>query len=325
MKYIKKTQLVAAITGLGCALLTPLALSETSKLGNTVAIKVNCERSPSALKEALQCKPRKALNLILSGQCEGPLEINRTQKTVLLSAEGEKAIISIPDRQDIVSAVKVTSSNVTFKNLHFDLPADKKMLSVEHNAVVNIEGLSSNYHYGETQEKPHIYVLGNSSLISTNQRAVDLRVSGSSYAQFNKGNQEVSLIISDTSAVLAKDGSEFEKIDLWGNAHLEGNTGMSVNSLSLFGQSSAEVLSSQVAALTLGGRTMFAAYEYSTVTGPYTFYTNNYIFEAMDSSVNNWQQQDHPNALTIGFNAVVNGHTYLGWSWVGEDGITKAE
>ena len=282
---------------------------------------IDCDRNPTALNKILTQKAsNKALILTIKGTCEGPITINRIGSTLIQSAEGEQAVISLNQQSDADSAISVFSSQVSLKNLHFKLPEGKKMLSVQHNAVVNIENLSSDYHQGHSQTKPFIYVLGNSSLIVTAQLAADLRISGSSFAQFNQGNQNIAMIVSDTSAALAKSGSEFESINLWGNAHLEANGEVTIHSLLLFGQSSAEVLSTQVDALTLGGRTMFAAYNHSTINGPFTFYTDNYIFEISESTLNNWSSQAHSNALTIGFNALVNGQDYPGWIWSGQDG-----
>ncbi len=325
MNHFTKPQFVIAIAGISCVLSSPQAFAD--KINDSIASKnaiakihVNCQHYPNALKNALKRKPNKALKLVISGTCEGPIVINRAHKTLLQNKVGERAIITTDDQHQSSSAMTITSSKVTLKGLHFNLADNTKMLSIEHNAVVNIERLSSGYHQDDSSNKPHIEVLGNSSLIVSNQQATDFRVRGSSYAQFNEGNQLLDLVVSDTSSVLAKAASEFTKIDLWGNAHLETNDGVSINALSIFAKSSAELLGSQVSALTLGGRSMFAAFEHSTVTGPYTFYTDNYIFEVIDSSLNNWTTQSHDNALTVGFNVNVNGHTYAGWSWSGQDG-----
>ncbi len=332
MKNFTKSQFIIVSTGISCALLSPYSLADNehslsaslnANINAMARLKVNCHDSPHALKHALKYKSHKALKLIISGTCEGPIVINRAHQTVLQNKKGEPAIITVvntDDHQAVNSAIKITNSKVILEGLHFNLADSIKMLDVEHNAVVNINSLSSDYHLGNSSKKPHIEVLGNSSVIVTNQQAADFRIRGSSYAQFDQGNQQLDLIISDTSSVLAKAASEFTKIDLWGNAHLETNDDVSINALSLFGKSSAEILSSQVSTLTMGGRTMFAAYEHSTVNGPYAFYTDNYIFELIDSSLNNWTRQAHDNALTVGFNAIVNGHTYSGWSWSGQDG-----
>jgi len=308
---MKKSILATSIAAVAsCVLLSPFAMATQPNKGTKV-FKVDCDSSPMALQKALLRKPNKDIKVLISGKCEGPVMIDRSREVTLQSATGDKAVLT--------SEITITGSKVILKNLHFDTD-NHKIINIEHNSTVAIENLTSQFHYGLAEQKPHIQVLGNSSLMVSKQRAMDFRVRGSSYAQFNKGNQLLSLIISDTSSVLAKAASEFEKIDLWGNAHLETNDSVSITALSLFGQSSAEILSGQVSSLTLGGRTMFAAYQNSTLTGPYTFYTNNYIFEIVESSLNNWSSQTHPNALIIGSNAHVNGNTYEGWSWSGQDG-----
>ncbi|MDO6528017.1 hypothetical protein Q4519_20285 [Motilimonas sp. 1_MG-2023] len=320
MKCFKVKPLALAFTSIATLVFSHASFAENTEGEKYKTIKVNCQKSPLALQKALAKKHNKSLKLVIAGTCSGPIEINRTGKTILQSSSREKAVITMTDDLNSPYAITVNSSNVTLANLHFNLPNHNRMLSINHNGVVHAERLTSGFHQGDTQQKPHIHLLGNSSLIAEYLQGVDIRVRGNSYAQFDKGNQLLSLIISDTSATLAKNASEFEQIQVWGNGHLESNDGVSISNLALYGQSSAEVLNSQVDTLTLGGRTMFAAYENSTVTGPYSFYTNNYIFEIVSSSLNNWTSQSHPNALISGFNATVNGTTYPDWSWSGEDG-----
>ncbi len=320
MKHIKVKPLVLALTGMTTVLLSHASFAEKADGEKFKVTKVNCQKSPQALQQALDKNQTKALKLIIAGTCAGPIEINRTGKTILQGSSKKQAVISMPDSAEAQYAMTVNSSHATLANLHFDLANHNRMLSVNHNGVAHVAKLTSGFHQGDTQQKPHINVLGNSSLIAEYLQGVDIRVRGNSYAQFDKGNQLLSLIISDTSATLAKNASEFEAIQLWGNGHLETNDGVSISNLAIYGQSSAEVLSSQVSTLTLGGRTMFAAYENSTVTGPYNFYTNNYVFEIVSSSLNNWTSQAHPNAHISGSNATVNGITYPDWSWIGQDG-----
>jgi hypothetical protein len=72
----------------------------------------------------------------------------------------------------------------------------------------------------------------------------------------------------------------------------------------------------------MGGQTMFAAYNNSSVSGPYSIY-GNVIFELEHSSATNWTTLDKPQTVFIGHNAIVNKTHYPGWSWNGQDGKIK--
>ncbi|AZZ95732.1 hypothetical protein [Pseudoalteromonas sp. R3] len=291
------------------------------ELGSYHDIIVNCHNDPQALRRMLDYLHSLSLEMTVefSGLCEGPLLIERDGLTLTGSAQ-ERATISLHGSNQQQTAIVVSSAVSSLRNFTIDTSDKTKALRIEANSTVTIDGLKTAYIFNPKAPFYPFVTDDNSTLFAKNQNSFQLQVSGSSAVNLMEGNRQVALNVLDTSMARTTSSNQFDDVEVSGNAYFLGDNKSSIKLLKIWSKAVAEVDNqSTVREIMMGGQTLFAAYNQSSISGPYWLW-GNVVFELKNASASGWQSVDKPNSIISGLNATVNGTFYPDWDWHGQDG-----
>ncbi|TMP27758.1 hypothetical protein CWB99_13790 [Pseudoalteromonas rubra] len=178
-------------------IITPLCISACSvsaqqliaehnnevELNSYHQIIVNCHNDPQALRRMLDYLHSLSLEMTVefSGQCDGPILIERDGITLTGSAQ-DNATISLHASHQQKTAIVVSSAVSSLRNFTIDTPDKARVLRIEANATVTIDGLKTAYVFNPKAPFYPFVTDDNSTLFARNQNSFQLRVSGSSVA-----------------------------------------------------------------------------------------------------------------------------------------------
>ncbi|MCO7189075.1 MULTISPECIES: hypothetical protein [unclassified Pseudoalteromonas] len=292
-----------------------------AELNSYHEIIVNCHNNPQALKRILDYLHSLSLEMtvVFSGQCEGPILIERDGLS-LSGSSPDNATISLHSSHQQQTAIVISSAVSSLRNFTIDTPDKIRALRIEANATVTIDGLKTAYVFNPKAPFYPFVADDNSTLFAKNQSNFQLQVSGSSVANLMQGNQQIALNILDTSMARTTSSNQFDDVEVSGNGYFLGDNQSSITLLKIWSKAVAEVDNqSTVKEIMMGGQTLFAAYNQSSIAGPYWLW-GNVVFELKNSTASGWQSVDKPNSIISGLNATVNGTFYPDWDWRGQDG-----
>ncbi|MCP5078708.1 MAG: hypothetical protein GY951_11720 [Psychromonas sp.] len=299
---------------------------QSLKQTKLLKVKVDCEDTQQALKNALEKQAYAAENVrfIISGECQGPLLVGRSGIEIVNNRDSSGSIV-VSD-SNATEGILVRNGSLKIKDLTINVPADIQAVSATANSVLELNNVQTNAHSSEGAAAfSHYQARANSSLYATSMEKVTFAINGSSYAEFLAGNSGLMLNIADTSTALSDAANSFNAVQVAGNGYFMADKQTQVELLMIWSKGAATAVdNSVIGEVQMGGQTMFAAYAGSTVNGPYGIW-GNVIFEIDHSTANNWTSVDKPHSIISGNNATINGTTYEGWGWSGQDGTVTAE
>ncbi|WP_380226781.1 hypothetical protein [Jeongeupia naejangsanensis] len=289
-----------------------------------VRVKVDCANDSKALKNALEKKAWNAdkVRFVISGECNGPLVIDRNGFEVVGDAHKPAAVrISQSNREQ--AAILIQSASARFANFNVDVPGGTAAIKAKANASVTVDRITTNAQSDWAAPMAQLVATDSSSLFLANLSGSEVLVIGGSTVEFESGNTRTTLDVRDTSTAKSGHANEFSNVQLSANAYLLADNRTRIDTLGIWGKASVEIdRDSRVGQLGMGGQTMFAAYRNSSVSGPYAIY-GNVVIEINNSTATGWKTVSNPHAMFIGSNATVNNQLYPDWSWSGQDGLGK--
>lgn len=291
------------------------------------SIAINCKRKPLALKKAIEKKAFAAetVRFIIFGECLGPIRVDRTNIEIVNNKKATGSIL-VKEFEDEESAISVEAGTAKLKGFDIKVPAGLKAVLATSNAFVTLDNITTNAQHPDSPDAifRQYQARGNSTFHVKNISNVIFSIHGSSYAEFQEGNTGISMEIADTSTALSNDANTFNAVEVSGNGYFRADKKSRVGKLMIWSKAAAVAVDNTIIdEIMMGGQTLFAAYQGSTVNGPYGIW-GNVVFELEHSTANNWVKVNKPHAILSGNNATVNGKTYPGWSWSGQDG-TEAQ
>lgn len=281
---------------------------------------LHCSKRPDALKRMIENTPWLVdqLNLTISGQCRGPLQINQTHLNI--SGDAVHGASIVVDQPQDTSAIVIQSAVVTLRNVHIHVPIDVPAMLAKANSSVTLDQVTTNAISSTDTPLEQFTVSESSTLSLTKMSGNNIRVSKSSFADVQQGNQDLTLNVTDTSSAQSSAPNQLTSVQVSGNGYFLADQGTQIQTLMIWSKAAVDInQQSSVGHLMMGGQTYFAAFKNSSITGPYDLW-GNVVFELEHATAENWKAVNKPNSIISGNNATVNGIFYPGWSWAGQDG-----
>ncbi|SFD07958.1 hypothetical protein [Pseudoalteromonas denitrificans] len=283
-------------------------------------LKINCSRKSTALKNTLKRKAWSAekVKLVISGECQGPLLIDRHGIEITNDAD-RSGSIKVTDNNIANSAIVIKSASVNLSNFNIDVPVGMIAVTVKANSTANFDHITTNAKSDSETAFSQFVITDNSSSYFANLSGNQLMIAGGSFSDFTVGNDQLTINITDTSTARSSAENQFDSVQVSGNGYFLADNRTHIDLLMIWSKAAVEInQESAVGHLMMGGQTLFAAYKNSTIIGPYNIW-GNVVFELEHSSADNWKAIDKPHSIISGNNATVNGIHYPQWSWSGQD------
>lgn len=274
---------------------------------------IDCRDDSAALLTYFDSSSKNNQSISIKGMCDGPIAI-RNLSGIRIEGSGKSAIRAGEGKPGL----HLIRSDVELHNVSLLGNSGATLLLAQFGSLVQLDSITDALEGEKPLEsfEPRILAMGNSNITVVNSEKLMVRVRASSYAKFGKNSKSMRLHLMDTSMAEA-DFSEFDDVELWGNAYFTAYKSK-VRNLKIYSQSSVEVIATEVDGLDMGGTNLFGAYAKSTVNGPYRLAGTSIIVEIVGSEINNWLGVKSSSAQVEGINAVVDGKVFKDSNWHGE-------
>lgn len=279
--------------------------------------RVQCGKDPLALKKYLASSAKeKNAELLVFGNCKGSILLNGFSNLTLRGG-GDSATIVGESSDTSVVVIDIRSANVVLENLTFSHAQAQTAVRASLNSNVFLNQVASHIDKPSDAFSPSYSANSNSNIIVTGMDGGMFRASTSSHIDFQAGNKNIQVLVTDNSVVDAA-SSHFTAVQTWGNGYFYSGEKSAIDKLQIYSKGTVEVSNTEVKHLEMTGSNLFGAYYGSKVSGPFFLTGKGIIFEIDGSILENWQGIDNPNAQIGGHDASINGIEFKGWSWTGE-------